>query len=330
MCFFYQYGSLCQPDQGHLREKIIIKNCGDFYSYFLTETSYSWVARYCGMEKEHIDGSCTISTTTTSFTTPTTTMSSKCTYKGDGYCDDINNNADCEFDGGDCCLDPVKTTYCTECICHAPAYPETGKNFQELLTECLEKRPNIDLNDLMKKLQESVDQDDVIDVYVYETSYAIWYSENLLEEKLEKIFNPQHGYCQTFNPSKIKSIQIDGAMGNLVFNFTGHAFMMFFHEEKKLPESGIRLQDKEAYHISLTKRIVSQTNLARLPCSENHVLTCQDTVLHTYLLDRFSCKAPILKSGLHLERIFNETLPDCSSTELIEVIVISLHISIAR
>ena len=182
----------------------------------------------------------------------------------------------------------------------------------------------------MKKLQESVDQDDVIDVYVYETSYAIWYSENLLEEKLEKIFNPQHGYCQTFNPSKIKSIQIDGAMGNLVFNFTGHAFMMFFHEEKKLPESGIRLQDKEVYRISLTKRIVSQTNLARLPCSENHVLTCQDTVLHTYLLDRFSCKAPILKSGLHLERIFNETLPDCSSTELIEVIVISLHISIAR
>ena len=98
VCFFYQYGSPCQPDQGHLREKIIIKNCGDFYSYFLTETSSSWVATYCGMEKEHIDGSCTISTTTTSFTTPTTTMSSKCTYKGDGYCDDSLNNKENCFD----------------------------------------------------------------------------------------------------------------------------------------------------------------------------------------------------------------------------------------
>ena len=40
-------------------------------------------------------------------------------YIGDGYCDDENNNDDCNFDGGDCCKPNVNTQYCTECICYA-------------------------------------------------------------------------------------------------------------------------------------------------------------------------------------------------------------------
>ena len=36
---------------------------------------------------------------------------------GDGYCDDINNKAECMYDGGDCCLDIVLTDYCTLCQC---------------------------------------------------------------------------------------------------------------------------------------------------------------------------------------------------------------------
>ena len=36
---------------------------------------------------------------------------------GDGYCDDVNNNLDCTYDGGDCCLDYVYEDYCDECLC---------------------------------------------------------------------------------------------------------------------------------------------------------------------------------------------------------------------
>ena len=36
---------------------------------------------------------------------------------GDNFCDDMNNNAACQFDGGDCCGDNVDTTYCTACEC---------------------------------------------------------------------------------------------------------------------------------------------------------------------------------------------------------------------
>ena len=36
---------------------------------------------------------------------------------GDGYCNDITNNADCDFDGGDCCGTCVNRHRCTECEC---------------------------------------------------------------------------------------------------------------------------------------------------------------------------------------------------------------------
>ena len=38
-------------------------------------------------------------------------------WVGDGYCDDVTNNMECNYDGGDCCLDPVNTNYCSECQC---------------------------------------------------------------------------------------------------------------------------------------------------------------------------------------------------------------------
>ena len=35
-----------------------------------------------------------------------------------GYCNDETNNADCNYDGGDCCKLKVNLDHCTECICH--------------------------------------------------------------------------------------------------------------------------------------------------------------------------------------------------------------------
>ena len=34
-----------------------------------------------------------------------------------GYCDDVNNNLDCSYDGGDCCGSNVNTLFCSECQC---------------------------------------------------------------------------------------------------------------------------------------------------------------------------------------------------------------------
>ena len=39
------------------------------------------------------------------------------TLIGDGFCNDETNNADCNYDGGDCCVN-VNTDHCIECICY--------------------------------------------------------------------------------------------------------------------------------------------------------------------------------------------------------------------
>ena len=37
---------------------------------------------------------------------------------GNGYCDDATNNANCNFEGGDCCGLNTNTDYCQDCICY--------------------------------------------------------------------------------------------------------------------------------------------------------------------------------------------------------------------
>jgi len=57
--------------------------------------------------------------TTTTTTKPGTTIKGcpKPHWKNDGFCDDLTNIAECEYDGGDCCGDNVNTLYCILCYC---------------------------------------------------------------------------------------------------------------------------------------------------------------------------------------------------------------------
>ena len=78
-----------------------------------------------------VESTTTTSTTftTTTATNPTTspknpTTAGGCTgtpsWIGDAYCDDINNNVDCSYDGGDSCGCNVNTQYCSVCECLDP------------------------------------------------------------------------------------------------------------------------------------------------------------------------------------------------------------------
>ena len=42
---------------------------------------------------------------------------------GNGICNDETNNAECNFDGGDCCGECINTDHCVECVCHAGSAP---------------------------------------------------------------------------------------------------------------------------------------------------------------------------------------------------------------
>ena len=55
---------------------------------------------------------------------------------GDGFCDDLTNNFDCDFDGGDCCGPKVNQKYCKLCTCH--------QDWKKLVLRCISlKYPNI-------------------------------------------------------------------------------------------------------------------------------------------------------------------------------------------
>ena len=43
---------------------------------------------------------------------------------GDGFCDDLNNNEGCEFDGGDCCGVLMNKRFCSECECKGKLYKQ--------------------------------------------------------------------------------------------------------------------------------------------------------------------------------------------------------------
>merc|ERR1711977_759864 len=60
-------------------------------------------------------------------TDPPATACGSPQWKGDGYCDDDNNNAGCAWDGGDCCGEEVNTQYCSACECLDPSEQESSE-----------------------------------------------------------------------------------------------------------------------------------------------------------------------------------------------------------
>ena len=60
------------------------------------------------------------------------------TMANDGYCNDETNIANCNYDGGDCCLLNSNIDQCSECLCGtngaitSPGYPQNYDNNLDL------------------------------------------------------------------------------------------------------------------------------------------------------------------------------------------------------
>ena len=67
--------------------------------------------------------------TTLSTSTPTTGGCGLPEWATDEFCDDVNNNAGCNWDDGACCGDNVDKEYCTLCECRDP---NAGAYFHEI------------------------------------------------------------------------------------------------------------------------------------------------------------------------------------------------------
>ena len=80
-------------------------------------------------------------------------------WKGDTFCDDFNNKVGCNYDGGDCCLDPKPADsdkYCVECNC---IDPDSGGECKDIWKKkkCLKKKKNKKCNKkaIVKKCQKT-------------------------------------------------------------------------------------------------------------------------------------------------------------------------------
>ena len=62
----------------------------------------------------------------------------------DGYCEDHVNNAECNYDGGDCCGPNVNMRNCADCIC----YSKHCDGPQEFISDgyCNDETNNADCN----------------------------------------------------------------------------------------------------------------------------------------------------------------------------------------
>ena len=62
-------------------------------------------------------------------------------FRGDGYCDDNNNNCGCDWDGGDCCGASNNYQFCVKCACADPEFTSTTSTTTTTLApgdECVE------------------------------------------------------------------------------------------------------------------------------------------------------------------------------------------------
>ena len=79
---------------------------------------------------------------------------------GDGWCNDLTNTPECDYDNGDCCGHDVNKIYCNNCECiqgnTAFTRKYAGETFTDLVGECIETNPEIDLNYVMSKFDPNV------------------------------------------------------------------------------------------------------------------------------------------------------------------------------
>lgn len=261
-------------------------------------------------------------------------------WVGDGWCDDLTNIPECNYDDGDCCRKNNEFNkwdlYCNDCECKNDLVLEnihgnatfsrkyTGEVFSELIEECIETNPEINLNHVMSKFDPNV----FIHVSIIKDGEII---KNIRHQKnhqtWQSIFHPQHGHCHTFDLKNMDAYKYLPAGYEILFNMkTSH--QSFVHEANEMAnEYGISyalglgtVYDRK---IQLRKKTISMPKpaLQRLPCSQYEYFTCIDQEFHLALAEEYGCKVSILYSGQHLGRNYTKSLPECPNDTTYKVLL---------
>ena len=240
---------------------------------------------------------------------------------GDGICDDISNIPECTYDGGDCC--GGATHYCTLCECHS----NDAKTFLDHIKECIELKPDIDMNGLKQKLNFS-SSDHIRAILLQNFDTAVYGHE--LQDAWSSMFSPNFGFCYQFDLRKTKNFQklSKNTTYQILFDtYYLDRFVYIFHEANQMPGmSQVRVEeDYRNLTIEIEgKRIIKQPNppLKRLPCADLDYLTCSDRLFHSTLSNDHNCKVSIFNGGKHLGNLSIGNLKECPNNIILKVIAV--------
>ena len=256
-------------------------------------------------------------------------MQRVCMGSADGYCEDSVNTYPCNYDGGDCCGPNVITYDCYDCQCLESELSEetrnitrdySGESFSDLINECIEVIPAINLSNVMNKLMYS--RDEFIDVTLLENGKIIENWEEGKKEEWAAIFHPEFGYCHIFDLNQAKKYKSLPASNKYQIITTKNSYLMYakmsIHETQDLASplhpSVLTTLGQTMYDtikLQKTKILQSDPPLNRLPCIKESNSICHTKVFHKLLADDHKCKSSIFNSGRHLDTVRNQSLPEC-------------------
>ena len=256
-------------------------------------------------------------------------MQRVCMGSADGYCEDSVNTYPCNYDGGDCCGPNVITYNCYDCQCLESELSEetrnitrdySGESFSDLINECIEVIPAINLSNVMNKLMYS--RDEFIEVTLLENGKIIENWEEGKKEVWTAIFHPEFGYCHIFDLNQAKKYKSLPASNKYQIITTKNSYLMYakmsIHETQDLASplhpSVLTTLGQTMYDtikLQKTKILQSDPPLNRLPCIKESNSICHTKVFHKLLSDDNKCKSSIFNSGRHLDTVRNQSLPEC-------------------
>ena len=173
----------------------------------------------------------------------------------------------------------------------------------------------------MNKLMYS--RDEFIEVTLLENRKIIENWEEGKKEVWTAIFHPEFGYCHIFDLNQVKEYKSLSASNKYQIIATKKSYSkmyakMSIHETQDLATplhpSVLTILGWAMYDtikLQKTKILQSDPPLNRLPCIKESNLICHTNVFHKLLADDHKCKSSIFNSGMHLDTVRNQSLPEC-------------------
>ena len=196
--------------------------------------------------------------------------------------------------------------------------------FHDLLRECLQQKPKINLN-IFQSLLKNISGNSVYSILHINGAFKGYG----FDDWWTSTYHPIYGYCDTFELDLSQDVTEQFIVQ---FPIATIDKIVFFHSKNNLPDKsdtlvnlGIGNQRNELglweidefnfFKAVVWKKVISRTSLMRSPCTKYRYQTCQSIKM----MESLGCKSEILYSGKYLNNLALEK-NHCTNEKLIQAL----------